>query len=181
VVYSFYVIAHNKKYESKRSEVATLKFDGDPKLPEIEFLKVNKVSENSVSLSWKYNKTVEGFNVNIIPEKEYPRMEVRTTKTSSITIDNLAPGAHYTFLVNAFKKTFVGPESRLQVITPGKTLPEVSSIQGKAVKEHGTSVKLSWDPPKDSRKVAWTYGVYYGIEEEELYESEGCRIGGGVR
>jgi hypothetical protein len=170
VVYSFYVIAHNRKYESKRSEVATLKFDGDPKLPEIEFLKVNKVSENSVSLSWKYNKTVEGFNVNIIPEKEYPRMEVRTTKTNSITIDNLAPGAHYTFLVDAFKKTFVGPESRLQVITPGKTLPEVSSIQGKAVKEHGTSVKLSWDPPKDSRKVAWTYGVYYGIEEEELYE-----------
>ncbi|XP_044254445.1 sortilin-related receptor-like isoform X1 [Tribolium madens] len=168
--YNFYVIAHNKKYESKQSKVTKLKFDGDAKLHEIQNVKVDKKTENSVTLSWKYNKTVEGYTVAIIPPNDYPRMLSRVTKTKSITVDKLAPGTRYTFKINAYKNAFTGPEVDIIVITDGVMLPEVPSLQGKLVKEVGTSVKLSWGVPKDSRKVTWTYGVYYGIDADELYE-----------
>lgn len=170
--YSFYVIAINKAYEGKRSKVVKLKFDGDAKLNEVEELKVEKKTENTVTLSWKYTKTVEGFTIAVIPPDNYPQMMSRVTKTKTITVDNLAPGTRYTFKVNAFKKNFVGPELQIQVITDGTVLPEVPSIQGKLVKEIGTSVKLTWDLPKDSRKITWKYGVYYGTDADELYESK---------
>lgn len=40
------------------------------------------------------------------------------------------------------------------------------------IKDVGTSVKLSWNPLKDIRKrsVQWIYGIYYGLNEDELLE-----------
>lgn len=35
-------------------------------------------------------------------------------------------------------------------------------------KSKGTSVIVQWAEPKDSRKVAWKYGVYYGVSMKEL-------------
>ncbi|RZC34546.1 sortilin-related receptor-like [Asbolus verrucosus] len=170
VQYSFYVIAHNKKYESKSSEVTKLIFDGNSNLGHVEDLKLEAKNDSSVTLSWNYNRTVESFNVTILSEPSYPKLPSRTTKTNNITINGLAPGAQYFFKVYPCKKSFVGHESTIQVITNGIPLPDVLSIQGIVVKEMGTTVKLSWERPKDSRKVSWTYGVYYGIDEEELFE-----------
>ncbi|KAJ3658176.1 hypothetical protein Zmor_009933 [Zophobas morio] len=166
--YSFYVIAHNRKYESERSEVTTLKFDGDPTVNGIEKLRIVEKTEKSVKLSWEYDKTVEGFRVEITPDKDYPRIPGRITKDKTITIDNLAAGAKYTFVVNAFKKWFIGPKSHITVTTNGVTLPEVPLIGGELIS--ATTVNLRWYVPEFGKKVAWTYGVYYGIEEEELYE-----------
>ena len=166
------MIAHNRKYESERSEVTTLKFDGDPTVNGIEKLRIVEKTEKSVKLSWEYDKTVEGFRVEITPDKDYPRIPGRITKDKTITIDNLAAGAKYTFVVNAFKKWFIGPKSHITVTTNGVTLPEVPLIGGELIS--ATTVNLRWYVPEFGKKVAWTYGVYYGIEEEELYESEYC-------
>lgn len=35
-------------------------------------------------------------------------------------------------------------------------------------KSKGTSVIVQWAEPKDSRKVAWKYGVYDGVSMKEL-------------
>lgn len=51
-------------------------------------------------------------------------------------------------------------------------LSEINILQATVVKDVGTSVKLSWSQPKDQRKVAWVYGVYYGQTPDETLESK---------
>lgn len=54
--------------------------------------------------------------------------------------------------------------------TTGVPLPEVDGINAILIPDQGTSVKLSWNRPKDSRKVTWNYGIYYGLDNNELFE-----------
>ncbi|RZC33374.1 Ldl recept a and/or fn3 domain containing protein [Asbolus verrucosus] len=169
VQYSFYVIAHNGKYESNSSDITKLIFERDSNLGQVEDL---KFEAESAMLSWNYNKTVEGFNVEIVTETPYPKLPSMTTKTNNITINNLAPGVKYSFKIYPYRKSFVGDESSIQVITTGTPLPEVPLVQGILVRQMGTTVALSWGRPTDSRSATWVYGVYYGINEEELLETD---------
>lgn len=69
-----------------------------------------------------------------------------------------------------FRKSFNGTFATISATTSGYPLPEVNRIVTSVVKERGNSVKLSWDPPKDSRKATWTYGIYYGVDTDMLFE-----------
>lgn len=73
--------------------------------------------------------------------------------------------------MSAFRKTFEGPETIVVASTSGAPLPtiELNNKDIILLKEVGTSVKLTWAPPKD-RKASWTYGVYYGLTRDELTE-----------
>lgn len=35
----------------------------------------------------------------------------------------------------------------------------------------GTTVKLTWKPPLDNRKVKWLYGIYYGVSTVQMRDS----------
>lgn len=74
--------------------------------------------------------------------------------------------------MSAVLKSLTGPESYVSTSTLGASLPEIGTPETMVIKDVGTSVKLSWNPLKDIRKrsVQWIYGVYYGLNEDELLE-----------
>ncbi|XP_023026610.2 sortilin-related receptor [Leptinotarsa decemlineata] len=166
--YTFSVVAYNKKYSSNKSEPVTLVFDGHTNVTVIKNLTVTEV-EDVISLSWTYDGEADGYNVVTAAERPYPNFPSRVTKTNNITL-RLAPGANYRIEVNAFKKDFIGPSAVISLRKSGKVLPEVNITQSIVLKEIGTTVKLSWDRPKYSKKVNWVYGVYYGLTLDQLFE-----------
>lgn len=50
----------------------------------------------------------------------------------------------------------------------GATLPKIMHLASDVDKSKGTSVIVQWAEPKDSRKVAWKYGIYDGVNMKEL-------------
>ncbi|KAK4886327.1 hypothetical protein RN001_002598 [Aquatica leii] len=168
--YSFYVIAHNKAYESKHSEVKSIVVDGDSDLETVTNLSITAKTNDSISLSWHYEKLVDGFIVTVEAQYPYPRLPSKTTSSKSIVINNLAAGVYYTFKVHPYKKLFQGKPRGIAAKTSGDPLPIINNLDALVDKAVGTSVKLSWERPKDNRKVNWVYGVYYGLNEEETLE-----------
>jgi hypothetical protein len=51
----------------------------------------------------------------------------------------------------------------------GVPLPSINELHGELAKAQGTTVKLSWEAPKDSRKIKWTYGIYYATSIKDLF------------
>lgn len=74
--------------------------------------------------------------------------------------------------MSAVLKSLTGPESYVSASTLGAALSEIGTPETMVIKDIGTSVKLSWNPLKDIRKrsVEWVYGIYYGLNEDELLE-----------
>lgn len=169
IEYSFWVIAHNHKHESNSSEVSKIIFDGDSNIDVIKNLKETGHTNSTVSLSWQAVKGADGYNITPEVRTPYPQLSAVSTKTNSITVNNLSPGTYYTFKVRAYKKTYIGQETSTYAITSGLSLPEVPNLEVQLVKQTGTSVKLSWDPPKDPRKVQWEFGIYYALNAQDLF------------
>lgn len=69
-------------------------------------------------------------------------------------------------------KSLTGPESYVSASTLGAALPEIGTPTTMLLKDVGTTIKLSWNLVKDIRKrsIPWVYGVYYGLNEDELLE-----------
>ncbi|KAJ8960391.1 hypothetical protein NQ314_006081 [Rhamnusium bicolor] len=168
VTYTFWVIGHNRKYQSNQSHPVRLLFDGETNLSFVKELKVQNVTDESISLSWIYEGDADGFNVVVHTDRPYPDLPSTITKTNNITL-KLAPGANYHFEINAFKKELIGPVSYISASTTGNVLPKINTLQAILLKEVGTTVKLSWERPKYSRKLNWMYGIYYGINQEQLF------------
>ena len=55
--------------------------------------------------------------------------------------------------------------------TTGEKLQPVRNLRV-SWKNKGTTMKLTWEPPKDNkRKIKWTYAVFYGASERELLDA----------
>lgn len=65
----------------------------------------------------------------------------------------------------------MGPSSIVSIEQKGAPLPEVTKINA-YLQRDGTTLKLNWDKPKYDKVVNWTYGVYYGITYDALFESK---------
>lgn len=171
----FQVSVNNRKYGSKTSAVAMIVFDGDANLHNVSNLKVENSTNSSISLSWKYTKPVDGFNVQLLSGM-YPRFPTRRTTTTNITIDNLPPGAQFTIIVHAFKNGMVGSDCVIHAQTTGNSLPQIVINNGTLDNLTGTTVYLAWNKAVEesgsTRNVEWVYGLYYGIDDESLSESE---------
>lgn len=169
IEYSFWVIAHNHKLGSNSSAVTKLMFDGDSNVDIIRGLKKESVTNSSVTISWHLVNGADGYD--IMPEKRapYPQLDEITTKSNSVTYKGLSPGVMYTFKVRAFKKSYVGQETAITVETLGAPLPEVPDLVAQLDKQSGTSVKAKWNPPKDSRKLKWEYGIYFALNLQDLF------------
>ncbi|XP_046384462.1 sortilin-related receptor-like isoform X2 [Ischnura elegans] len=167
--YSFWVSAMNT-VESNSSNVVILTFDKNAMINAVEDLKVIEKSEKSVTLGWKKISNVEGYNVYPIVAAFYPKMNKTKTGENQTTVRDLSPGISYTFEVSAFRKNFTGPTRTINVQTDGTPLPSVTNIKAGVLTMQRTSVKLNWDPLKDSRKEKWVYGVYYALKPKDLFE-----------
>lgn len=183
--YTFYVIARNKHFMSLRSEVASLVFDGEAELEPVTDLIISSITNRSVNLEWKEvhsdKVSVDGYIVGVrgIGKGKWPEMKGKVTDSEADTkveIDNLAPGATYTFSVAPYRRLFKGTPVEIIATTNGPPLPTVKLLSVVVVEDIGTTVKMTWEKPTDlSRKgVPWVYGVYYGVTETEMME-EGPR------
>lgn len=168
--YSFWVRARNREYQSSESNVATLTFDGSANIDDIEDLRVSDITNNSVTLSWRKIKDADGYNVSPRGPTPYPGMPTLTTQDNSLIVKNLAPGTKYIFEVNASKKNYVGRPASTTATTKGTPLPSIVNLEAHLVKSHGTTVKLTWDPPKSSRKIKWQYAIHYALNMQEFFK-----------
>lgn len=170
VNYSFWVVAKNSKYESNSSSVTELHFDDAAFIEGITGLYVDGKTDHSVTLSWQKISEAEGYIIRPRANIPYPAHPNNKTIDNKFTVDNLAPGTDYVFEVSAYRKNFEGRTTTVTAKTEGTELPVVPGLAVEVVKSHGTTVKLSWDSPKDSRKAVWQYGVYYGLNMKELFK-----------
>lgn len=168
--YSFWVVARNKDHESSASQIANITFDGSANIDNIEDLKVTDKTNHSVTLSWKKIDAADGYVVHIRGPLSYPTMEPRKTPSNNFVVDGLAPGTRYTFEVSAQKKAYVGKTSSITGMTKDLPLPSVTILEPHLLKSYGTTVKLSWDPPKGTRKIKWQYAVHYALNMQDLYK-----------
>ncbi|XP_020710796.1 sortilin-related receptor isoform X2 [Athalia rosae] len=166
--YSFWVIAKTKEHDSNSSNVATITFDGAANIDGIENLSVVATTNSTVTLTWNKIVNASGYHVTPKGPPPYPALFTITTDKNTLVVKNLAPGTKYIFEVNAFKNNYVGKVVMVTATTTGTPLPWVPNLQVNLNKDHGTTVKLSWDPPKDSRKIKWQYGVYYAFNMQDL-------------
>lgn len=172
--YSFWVVAKNRGHKSVSSRVTTLTFDGNANVDDIEDLRVLESTNNSVKLTWKALKDVDGYHVTprgpTYPSP-YPILPTQLTMENTFEVKDLAPGTQYTFEVNAMKKTYVGKVVMVRGTTKGQPLPPVSNLIVQSVKSRGTAVKLTWDPPKNTRKMKWQYAVHYALNMQDLFKT----------
>lgn len=168
--YTFVVVAFNTLHQSEPSSPATITFDGKTSVDPIKDLIVANVTNTTVTLSWSYNGESDGFSINVTADKQYSKLPPYTTKNKNYTAI-LAPGARYVFEVYAFRNGLHGPHSQIETVTRGSPLPIIQITDSRTVKDVGTTVKLSWQRPEKYGKVAWTYGVYYGINQENLFKA----------
>lgn len=167
--YSFWVIAKNGDHESASSNVATLTFDGSANIDDIEDLKVVSTTNQSITLSWKQLKDVDRYQVTPKAPAPYPLLHGISTLENQIEVTKLAPGVTYIFEISAVSKTYVGKAATISATTEGTALPWVTRLVALLVKPYGTTVKLSWDPPKSTRKIKWQYAVHYAVDIVEFF------------
>ena len=172
--YSFWVKAKNREYESNTSSVVTLTFDGASNIDNIKGLEVvaDKSTNSSITLLWQQVPDVDGYIIMPKSPAPYPNLNhsVLNKNTDTYTVTGLAPGVLYTFEVSARRKNYFGKPATVSGATKGIPLPSVSQLLGELVKAQGTTVKLSWESPKDSRKTKWQYAVHYAINMQDLYK-----------
>ncbi|CAK9806758.1 Sortilin-related receptor [Anthophora plagiata] len=166
--YSFWVIARNKERESASSNVATLIFDGSANIDNIEDLKVVETTNHSVTLTWKALKDVDMYHITPRVPGLYPDFKTITSLKNHVKLTNLAPGTNYTFEVGAIKGNYIGKSTSIIATTKGTALPTVTNLVAQLIKPHGTSVKLTWDPPKSTKKIKWQYAIYYAMNMMEF-------------
>lgn len=121
-----------------------------------------------MTLTWNKIIDVDGYHITPRAPTLYPALKTIITMKNEIEVTKLAPGINYTFEVGATKKNYVGKSVMITAATKGLPLPSVIKPDGQLVKPHGTTVKLTWDPPKSSRKIKWQYAVYYGLNMHEM-------------
>lgn len=168
--YSFWIIARNRQYQSYSSNVATLKFDGSANIDDIEGLRVVTTTNHSVTLTWNKMKDVDGYHITPRAPLQYPTLQTVPTQDNQIEVLKLAPGTKYTFEVAATKKTYVGKVAMVTATTNGTALPTIAKLDAQLVKSQRTTVKLTWDPPKSTRKIKWQYAIYYAIDMMEFFK-----------
>ncbi|XP_017764096.1 PREDICTED: sortilin-related receptor-like [Eufriesea mexicana] len=169
--YSFWVIAKNTQQESASSNVATLTFDGSANIDNIEDLKVVATTNYSVTLRWKKMENADCYLISPKGPATYPAMSMIIILPNHVQVIRLAPGTKYTFYVAAMNDKYVGKSASITATTEGTPLPPVTKLVAKVSKPHGTSVHLSWEPPKSTRKIKWQYAIYYAVNIVMLFRS----------
>ncbi|CAL7939536.1 unnamed protein product [Xylocopa violacea] len=167
--YSFWIVAKNGERESAPSNVAILTFDGSANINNIEDLKVEATTNHSVTLSWKKMNNVDYYHVSPKGPATYPALLPTTTDQNRVEVLNLAPGTQYTFEVAATKNKYVGKSTVITATTEGTPLPTITKLFAHLVKPHGTTVKLTWDPPKSTKKIKWQYAIHYAVNMAEFF------------
>lgn len=166
--YLFWVKAKNSKHESPASKMLRLAFDNLKNLDNLQGVRVQSQTIDSVTLVWEPVPSAEGYNIQPVLPQFYPRIDAQKTNGTTITIHNLVPGTQYIFKVSAYKNSYFGRTTNIPVDRSnyGSQLPTIQ-IDGHFM-DNG-SISLRWSAPKLANYNQITYGVYYGTSLDELF------------
>lgn len=167
VTYEFWVKARNRKHESVSSKLYQLTFDGTSNIDSIVGLQLQNMDDQSMTLGWDKIKKADGYIVHLVLPHPYPKIEPIRTQNTSVTIRNLVNGAQYVARVSAYVKNYTGRAQSLILKRNGPPLPE---IQGIETSREGDHIRISWRKPTVLGYDKFTYGIYYGINLEELFD-----------
>lgn len=167
VTYEVWVKARNRRQESMSSRLVQLTFDGTSNIDQISGLAMMNMTETGMQLGWKKVPKAEGYIVQLVLPHPYPRIEPIKTKETSVKIDNLVNGAQYVARVCAYVGNYTGRSQSLILKRNGTPLPEVQGIE---TKREGDFIKLTWRRATLLKGEKVTYGIYYGIALDDLFD-----------
>lgn len=171
--YSFWIVARNRLHQSPSSKVCKFTFDGSANIDHIEDIQVLRTTNHSVTLKWKPMKDVDSYQITPRAPTPYPTLKPSLTTDHEFEVTHLAPGVRYIFEVCAKKKTYTGKVVMITATTNGTALPMITKLDAQLVKSQRTTVKLTWDPPKSSRKIKWQYAIHYATNMLDFFKGEG--------
>lgn len=163
--YNFWVRARNSKNESPPSSLFRLSFDDVTNIDRLSGLQTTGVGKDYVVLKWNAIKGVDGYIVQPVLPAPYPKLPTVQTINTTTRLNDLVPGVHITIKVSAYQKSYYGRQSSINVVLPGKALPQIE----KPSLQHVDEIRLRWQKPVTDLKNL-TYGVYYGTTLDEMYE-----------
>lgn len=167
ITYEYWVRARNSKNESPSSKLVRLTFDNASDMDRLSGLHVTHIGTDYIQVAWNEIKGVDGYSIQTILPQKYPKLKPKQTTETNFRVQNLIPGVNINIKVSGFKKSFFGRPASISSILPGDALPEVSDF---TVTEHNGVPELQWKAPSETTLKNITYGIYYGITTDELYE-----------
>ncbi|GAB6018639.1 hypothetical protein CHUAL_000319 [Chamberlinius hualienensis] len=169
--YSIWMTSVDSFGVSDPSEKVWFVYNEDGIKTSVENFKVVNASEVAVFLKWDpLTPTPDMYRIITSSQDAFYNFDEVTVKATEYSINNLSPGAQYTFSICGLKKGVCGPTVEIIAHTQGDHLKSPSKLKAEVI--NGTSVKLTWDPPSDHRKVNWRYCAYYGFIVTELGRAE---------
>lgn len=165
--YEYWVRARNSKNESPSSKLVRLTFDTASDMDRLTGLHVTHIGPDYIHVEWNEIKGVDGYSIQTILPQTYPKLKPSQTQETNFRVLNLVQGVNINIKVSGYKKNFFGRPASISSVLPGNALPEVPSLN---IKEIDDIPELTWSEPKGVTFKNITYGIYYGVTIDELYE-----------
>lgn len=165
--YEYWVRARNSKNESPSSKLVRLTFDTASDMDRLTGLHVTHIGPDYIQVEWNEIKGVDGYSIQTILPQTYPKLKPSQTQETKYRVSNLVQGVNINIKVSGYKKNFFGRAASISSVLPGNPLPEVPSVN---IKEVDDIPELTWSEPKGVTFKNITYGIYYGVTIDELYE-----------
>jgi len=162
LTYSYQVFVDNELNRSQGSNIVTKTMA--QMVPNFKLVK-----KTNTTLEFTWDKTSEAISYKVRWQSIDNKLDGGTNRTvaqNKIIIQTLSPKTSYTVRISAITQTGESPSYMTKVDTEGTALPLAYLV--KASVETGNIVELVWtvNSEDDSRKL--TYGIWYGVSEEEL-------------
>lgn len=164
--YEFWVRARNTKNESPNSRLERLWLD-ELYIKHLSGLHVTHIGADSIQIEWDEIPSVDGYSIQTILPQNYPKIPPNQTKQTKFLVANLVQGVNINIKVSGHKGNFYGRPASISSFLPGTPLPEVMKL---SVNETDDSADIRWMAPNAIATKNLTYGIYYGITIEQLYE-----------
>lgn len=165
--YEYWVRVRNSKNESPSSKLVRLTFDNSLDMDRLTGLHVTHIGPDYIQVEWNEIKGVDGYFIQTLLPQKYPKLPPNRTTETKFRVQNLVQGVNINIKVSGYKNNFFGRPSSISSILPGTSLPEIPKV---SVKEENDNVVVSWAIPNAIAIKNLTYGIYYGITLEKLYE-----------
>lgn len=164
--YEFWVRARNSKNESPNSKLVRLKLT-DMDINHLSGLHVTHIGANFIQIEWDEIKGVDGYSIQTILPQNYPKIPPNHTTQTKFMVEHLVQGVNINIKVCGFKGKFHGRPASISSMLPGTALPEVMKL---TVTDVNGVAEVKWNAPNAIATKNLTYGIYYGITLEQLYE-----------
>lgn len=123
-----------------------------------------------MKLTWSSTPHATQYKVHTQSANLVAEEEDKFVKGTKTTLTKLSPNTTYTLSVSAMNGDVTGPPKTVMVSTRGRSLPRPTITDARLTPDKGTSVKLTWELPKDDKRRGdrWVYGIYYGTNSVDL-------------